>query len=58
MECQSDVVLPNEGGMDKQQFLDLKDLVEKYDFFLFDCDGVLWHGDHEIEQAFAALRYI
>lgn len=57
MECQSDVVMPNEGGMEKQ-FLDLKDLVEKYDFFLFDCDGVLWHGDQEIEQAFAALRYI
>jgi 4-nitrophenyl phosphatase len=33
-------------------------LIEKYDYFLFDCDGVLWHGDREIEQAFSALRKI
>lgn len=23
-----------------------KDIVEKYDYFIFDCDGVLWLGDH------------
>jgi hypothetical protein len=24
----------------------IKDLVDKYDYFLLDCDGVLWSGDH------------
>jgi 4-nitrophenyl phosphatase len=34
------------------------DLIEKYDYFLFDCDGVLWNGKLEIENAFIALRLI
>ena len=33
-------------------------MVKKYDYFLFDCDGVLWHGDSEIKGAFSALKYI
>ncbi len=33
-------------------------MVAKYDYFLFDCDGVLWTGDHELHGAFKALRYI
>jgi len=36
----------------------LADLVRTYDYFLFDCDGVLWHGESEIEGAFKALKYI
>ena len=30
----------------------LEDLVEKYDYFIFDCDGVLFHSGDEIGQAF------
>lgn len=25
--------------------ISLRSLAEKYDYFLFDCDGVLWHGE-------------
>ena len=39
-------------------YTSFEDLVAKYDYFLFDCDGVLWHGDSEIERAFSALRHI
>jgi hypothetical protein len=23
----------------------IKELADKYDYFLFDCDGVLWQGE-------------
>jgi ribonucleotide monophosphatase NagD (HAD superfamily) len=23
----------------------LKDIAAKYEYFIFDCDGVLWHGE-------------
>ena len=36
----------------------LEELVEKYNHFIFDCDGVLFHSADEIGDAFAALRYI
>jgi 4-nitrophenyl phosphatase len=36
----------------------LETLVANYDYFLFDCDGVLWSGGSEIKDAFKALRYI
>jgi 4-nitrophenyl phosphatase len=36
----------------------LEDIVEKYQYFIFDCDGVLFHSGDEIGQAFAALKYI
>ena len=36
----------------------LEDLVEKYDYFIFDCDGVLFHSGDEIGQAFQSLKYI
>ena len=36
----------------------LEDLVEKYQYFIFDCDGVLFHSGDEIGQAFSALKYI
>ena len=26
----------------------LEDLVKKYDYFIFDCDGVLFHSGNEI----------
>ena len=36
----------------------LETLVQKYDRFIFDCDGVLFHSHDEIGDAFAALNYI
>ena len=33
-------------------------LAQSYDSFLFDCDGVLWHGNEAIEGSFDALRYL
>lgn len=33
-------------------------LIEKYDTFLFDCDGVLWNGDHIIQGAAEVLEYL
>ena len=29
----------------KINWTNLRDLADKYEIFLFDCDGVLWHGD-------------
>ena len=36
----------------------LEDLVKRYDYFIFDCDGVLFHSHDEIGDAFASLKYI
>ncbi|GAA5901483.1 hypothetical protein JCM6882_006292 [Rhodosporidiobolus microsporus] len=37
---------------------DYKELVDRYDTWLFDCDGVVWEGDHVIGAAGDALRYL
>ncbi|TDL27920.1 2-phosphoglycolate phosphatase [Rickenella mellea] len=34
---------------------DYKDLLDKYDTWLFDCDGVLWNGDNVVDGAVEAL---
>ncbi|KIK96075.1 hypothetical protein PAXRUDRAFT_139268 [Paxillus rubicundulus Ve08.2h10] len=34
---------------------DYEVLLEKYDTWMFDCDGVLWHGDRPIEGAVEVL---
>lgn len=34
---------------------DYEDLLDKYDTWMFDCDGVLWHGDNAIEGATQVL---
>jgi 4-nitrophenyl phosphatase len=39
-------------------FSDFADLADKYDYFLFDCDGVLWVGSKPVEHSFAALDYL
>lgn len=33
-------------------------LVDKYDTWLFDCDGVLWNGDRPVEGAKEALEML
>jgi len=33
-------------------------LIEKYDTFLFDCDGVLWNGEHVVQGAAEVMRYL
>jgi len=34
-------------------------LAAKYDYFIFDCDGVLWHGDAvHIGQAFRNIEWL
>ena len=38
--------------------MDFKDLVDKYDYFIFDVDGVLIKGGTEIEDSFKGLDYI
>ncbi|SCV74069.1 BQ2448_6501 [Microbotryum intermedium] len=38
---------------------DLEEIVDKYDTILFDCDGVIWEGDHlipHVKEVLAGLR--
>ncbi|WLF76850.1 4-nitrophenylphosphatase [Lodderomyces elongisporus] len=41
---------------DRKQALDL--IVDKYDYFLFDCDGVIWLGDHLLPSVSETLEYL
>ena len=34
---------------------DYESLLSRYDTWMFDCDGVLWHGDRPIEGAIEVL---
>ncbi|KAF8752214.1 phosphatase [Rhizoctonia solani] len=36
----------------------LQAVVDSYDTFMFDCDGVLWHGDHLIPGIIEVLAYL
>ena len=36
----------------------LGELAKKYKYFLFDCDGVLWHGNKMIGQAFRNIEQL
>ena len=38
-----------------QKKCSVKELAEKYDIFLFDCDGVIWQGE-EIQEGEAFLN--
>ena len=31
------------------------DIIYKYSYFIFDCDGVLWHGRHPIPGSMQTL---
>lgn len=37
---------------------DYSKLLERYDNFLFDCDGVLWNGDRITPGAIEVLSYL
>ena len=37
---------------------DYESLFDKYDTWMFDCDGVLWHGDRLINGAIDVLRIL
>ena len=36
----------------------VKHFLSSFDNFIFDCDGVLWRGDHMIEGADEALELL
>ena len=35
-----------------------QELLDKYDTWMFDCDGVLWHGDRLIDGAVEVLQFL
>ncbi|KAF8586948.1 p-nitrophenyl phosphatase [Ramaria rubella] len=37
---------------------DYEALLSSYDTWMFDCDGVLWHGDNLIDGALDVLKYL
>lgn len=36
----------------------IKSLINKYKYFIFDCDGVLFRGNKVISNSFETLNYI
>jgi len=41
-----------------ESLADYQAFVDKFDTFLFDCDGVLWHGDHLVPGVVKVLSYL
>ena len=39
-----------------QPVIDIAHLARQYKYFLFDCDGVLWHGNNHVGQAFRNIE--
>lgn len=37
---------------------DYSSLLDRYDTWMFDCDGVLWHGDRLIDGAVEVLNLL
>ena len=33
-------------------------ILDQYDVFIFDCDGVLWNGEHRLDRAFTTLNIL
>lgn len=44
--------------LDPQNSQAYADLIDKYDTWLFDCDGVLWRGDDVIEGIKGVLELL
>ena len=40
------------------QLTSFSDLIDKYDNFIFDCDGVIWKGESAVENAFETLNQL
>ena len=41
------------------QFTSIRKLAKIYDYFLFDCDGVVWHGEkNHIGEAFRNIEWL
>lgn len=36
----------------------MKELASRYEYFLFDCDGVLWNDKHHIGQSFRNIEWL
>ena len=41
-----------------QKISGLKDVLNKFDTYIFDMDGVLWHASKKIDFAFEALNLL
>lgn len=41
--------------MDSPKYEKASDILDLYDSYIFDCDGVLWRGDHAIDKS---IEYI
>ena len=44
--------------MDRTIKTTFKEVVSKYKYFIFDCDGVLYHGKSPVGSAFENIRYM
>ncbi|KAI9006238.1 HAD-like domain-containing protein [Phycomyces nitens] len=41
-----------------ESLLERKNFIDKFDNFLFDCDGVLWEGDHVFPGIIEAMQFL
>jgi 4-nitrophenyl phosphatase len=44
--------------LDPASSQDYETLLDKYDTWIFDCDGVLWHGDRIIDGVVDVLKFL
>ena len=52
------VEIQNDQDAGTCQITSMRQLAEKYDTFLFDCDGVLWAAEDEIGSAFRTITWL
>lgn len=45
-------------GANPKKISSFTELVENYDTFIFDCDGVLWHAGEKLDKAFETLNVL
>ena len=44
--------------MESLKLTTLSELSKKYKYFIFDCDGVLWHTNQQIGNAFNNVKWL